>query len=122
VVTVEDVRELAITLPRTTEHLIRERVRFRVKSIVYAGISADETIIGFGFPKEERADLVAAEPKKFFLPSETDLRFNWVLGWMDALEVLEMRELITDAWTMCVPKFVRKAYFEGPVHFNPSAR
>jgi hypothetical protein len=113
VVTVDDVRELAITLPRTTEHLIRDSVRFRVKSIVYAGVSPDESIIGFGFPKEERADLVANEPGKFILPRETDLRFNWVLGRMDQLDVAEMRELVTDAWTMCVPKFIRKAYFEG---------
>jgi hypothetical protein len=31
VVTLADVRALALTLPRTTEHLIRDRVKFRVK-------------------------------------------------------------------------------------------
>ena len=36
VVTVADVRALALTLPRTTEHLIRDRVKFRVKQIVYS--------------------------------------------------------------------------------------
>lgn len=112
-VTVEDVRAIALTLPRTTEHLIRERVRFRVKSIVYAGISADESIIGFGFPKEERADLVAGEPEKFLMPMTSDLRFNWVLARMAALDLPEMRELVTDAWAMCVPKYVRAAYFES---------
>ena len=30
---------------------------------------------------------------------------------MEALEVEEMRELVTDAWAMCVPKFVRRDYF-----------
>ena len=112
-VTVADVRWLAQTLPRTTEHLIRDSVRFRIKSIVYAGISPDETIMGFGFPKEERADLVASDPEKFLMPKQTDLRFNWVLVRMDRLEVPEMRELVTDAWAMCVPKFLRKQYFEG---------
>lgn len=112
-VTVEEVRALTATLPRSEEHLVRDSIRFRIKSIVYAGISPDETIMGFGFPKEERADLVASDPEKFLMPKDTDLRFNWVLVRMDKLDVPEMRELVTDAWAMCVPKFIRKAYFEG---------
>ncbi|MCW2544357.1 MAG: hypothetical protein JWM40_1909, partial [Frankiales bacterium] len=32
---VQNVRALALTLPRTTEHLIHDRVKFRVKQIVY---------------------------------------------------------------------------------------
>ena len=50
-VTVEQIRRLALTLPRTSEHLIRDRVKFRVGAIVYAGVSSDETLMGFGFPK-----------------------------------------------------------------------
>jgi len=54
VVTVADVRALALTLPRTTEHLVHDRVKFRVKQIVYCGFSRDETLMGFAFPKQER--------------------------------------------------------------------
>lgn len=39
----------------------------------------------FGFPKDERA----------------------------ALEVDEMRELVLDAWSMCVPKTVSRDYFSA---------
>lgn len=53
-VTIEDVRRLALSLPRTTEGLVRDSVKFRIGSIVYAAISPDETIMGFGFPKDER--------------------------------------------------------------------
>ncbi|MGI5291233.1 hypothetical protein ACQEVF_49105 [Nonomuraea polychroma] len=63
--------------------------------------------MGFGFPKEEREALVAAEPDKFLMPRESDLRFNWVVARMTALEVAEMRELVLEAWRMCVPKKVR---------------
>jgi hypothetical protein len=62
--------------------------------------------MGFGFPKEERAALVASEPEKFFLPRPSDMRFNWVEAWLAALDVDEMTELVTDAWRMCVPKRV----------------
>ncbi|WP_067794939.1 MmcQ/YjbR family DNA-binding protein [Actinomadura formosensis] len=108
-ITVEQVRALALTLPRTSEHLIRDRVKFRVGSIVYVAFSRDETVMGFAFPKEERAALVAAEPEKFHLPSESDMRFNWVHAWTEALDEAEMEELVIDAWRMVVPKKVAAA-------------
>jgi hypothetical protein len=110
VVTVEDVRRLALTLPRTSEHLIRDRVKFRVKQIVYVSFSRDETLMGFGFPKEERVALVEAEPEKFQMPATSDLRYNWVVARLAALDLDEMTELVVDAWAMCVPKFLSKPY------------
>jgi hypothetical protein len=105
-VTAADVREVALSLPRTEEHLIRDYIKFRVGKIVYASISPDETTLGFGFPKEERAALIAAEPEKFALPRLSDQRFHWIQGRMDALGRDEMRELVMDAWRMVVPKKV----------------
>jgi len=109
-VTAADVRAVALSLPRTEEHLIRDYVKFRVGKIVYASISPDELRLGFGFPKEQRAALVAAEPDKFALPRESDLRFHWVTARMAALGPDEMRELIVDAWRMVVPKKVIVAH------------
>lgn len=108
-ITVEQVRALALTLPRTSEHLIRDRVKFRVGSIVYVAFSRDETVMGFAFPKEERAALVAAEPEKFHLPGESDMRFSWIHAWTEALDEAEMEELVIGAWCMVVPKKVAAA-------------
>jgi hypothetical protein len=113
VVTVDDVRRLALTLPRTTEHLVRDRVKFRVGRLVYVAFSRDEAEMGFGFPKDQRAFLVESEPHKFSMPTTSDLRYNWVVARLDALDLEEMTELVTDAWAMCVPKYVREEYFEG---------
>jgi hypothetical protein len=74
VATIEDARAFASTLPRAYEVLVRDRVKFRVGRIVFLAFSRDETIMGFGFPREERAALVAAEPDKFLLPSQSDMR------------------------------------------------
>jgi hypothetical protein len=109
-VTVEEVREVAKKLPRTTEHLIHDRVKFRVGKIVYVAFSRDETIMGFGFPREERAALVAAQPKVFHLPGATDMRFQWVQAWLGELDHRQMEELVIDAWRMVVPKRVSAAY------------
>jgi hypothetical protein len=110
VVTVEDVRSLAMSLPRTTEALVRDRVKFRVGRIVYIAFSRDETVMGFAFPKEERDALVRSEPDRFMMPAASDLRYHWVEVRLDALDVLEMRELVLDAWRMVVPKSVAAAY------------
>ena len=105
-----DVRAVALSLPRTEEHLIRDYIKFRVGKIVYASISPDESTVGFGFPKEQRDALIASEPDKFALPRLSDLRFHWVHARMAALGPEEMRELITDAWCMVVPKKVAAAH------------
>jgi hypothetical protein len=112
-VTVDDVRAWAMSLPRTSEHLIYDHVKFRVGKIVYASVSPDETTMGVGFPREERAALVAAEPDKFAMPRPSDQRFHWVHVRMAAIDAAEMRELITDAWRMVVPKRVAAAHL-GP--------
>ena len=112
-VTVDDVRPVALGLPGTTEHLIRDRVKFRVKQIIYVAFSLDETVMGFGFPKEERVTLVESEPDKFLMPPTSDLRYNWVDVRMAELDIDEMTELVTDAWTMVVPKYVAREYFEA---------
>ena len=62
--------------------------------------------MGFGFPKDERAALVAAHPEKFFMPIQSELRYNWVRVWLAAIDQTEMRELVVDAWRMVVPKRV----------------
>ncbi len=111
--TAADVRAVALTLPRTEERLVRDRVTFRVGRIVYATVSADETLLGFAFPKEERAALVASEPDRYLMPRDSDLRWNWVRARLDALDGDLLRELVVDAWRMVVPKRVAAAYDAG---------
>jgi len=108
-----DVRAIAMSLPRTSEHLIRDHVKFRVGQIVYASVSPDEERMGFAFPKEERAALVASRPETFMMPLPSDERYQWVRARLAALDAAELRELLTDAWCMCVPKKVRAAYLES---------
>ena len=110
---VDDVRRVALSLPGTTEHLIGDRVKFRVKRLVYVAFSRDETLMGFGFPKEQRSALVESEPHKFLLPPASDLRYNWVDARVAVLDIEEMTELVTEAWTLVVPKRVAREYFDA---------
>ena len=109
-ITVEDVRRVALTLPRAYEVLVRDRIKFRVGSLVFVAFSRDETLMGFGFPREERELLVSSRPETFQLPSPGDMRYQWVVADMAALDPDEMEELVIDAWRMCVPKGVARTF------------
>ncbi len=110
VATLDEVRAFATRLPRAYEALVRDRVKFRVGRIVFLAFSSDEQLMGFGFAKEERAALVAAEPGKFLMPLKSDMRYNWLRVWLAAIDQAEMEELVLDAWRMCVPKRVAAEY------------
>lgn len=105
-VTIEQVRMLAVTLPRSYEALVRDRVKFRVGRLVYLAFSQDETMMGFAFPKEERDALIASEPHKFLMPKPSDQRYHWVVARLGEIDEDEMREIVTSAWMMVVPKRV----------------
>jgi hypothetical protein len=107
---IEDVRPLGAELERSYQVYVRGRLKFRVKQIVYVAFSLDESVMGFAFPKEERAALVASEPHKFHMPSASDMRFNWVHADLAALGPAEAREFVVDAWRMVVPKKLSRAY------------
>jgi hypothetical protein len=110
VVTIDEVRAFAVTLPRSSEAFVRGRVKFRIGRIVYLSFSRDGTVMGFAFPKELREALVDSEPEKYSLPSQSDLRYHWVHVRLAAIDAAEMRDLVEDAWAFCVPKRVAEEY------------
>jgi hypothetical protein len=117
-----EVCRLAESLPRSERVLVRGRWKFRIGRIVYLAFSADESVMGFAFPKEERAALVRAEPDKFQMPGTADLRYNWVQVRLAAIDRDEMTELVIEAWRMVVAKRVAEAYFasgQAPIRPEP---
>lgn len=121
-VTVDDVRRLALSLPRTEEALVRDSVKFRVRGLVYVAMSPDETLMGFAYPKEERVALVSSDPDRFLMPIRSDERYNWVRVRLGTLSADELREFVLDAWRMVVPKRVAAAHLDsGPNYDGPNS-
>jgi hypothetical protein len=112
-VTMDEVRAFARTLPRSSEAFVRGRVKFRIGRIVYLSFSRDGSVMGFAFPKEWRTALVESDPEKFSLPSTADMRYHWAHVRLAAVGTEEMRELVEDAWAFCVPKGVAEEYAAG---------
>jgi len=109
-VTIDDVRAIASTLPRSTEAFVRGRVKYRIGRIVYLALSRDGSTMGFAFPKEWRDALVASDPLRFSLPGAGDLRYHWVHADLTAIDLDELRDLVEDAWAFVVPKRVVDEY------------
>jgi len=109
-VTIDEVRAIASALPRSSEGLVRGQVKFRIGRIVWLALSRDGSTMGFAFPKELRNALVDSDPEKFSLPSKSDLRYHWVHVLLAAIDAVELRELVEDAWVDRAPKTVAKAW------------
>jgi hypothetical protein len=109
-VTVDEIRVLAASLPRSYEAHVRGLVKFRVGQIVFLSLAPDGSKMGCGFPKDFRQAAVDAEPAKFALPSASDMRFHWIHIHLAAIDAGEMRDLVEGAWSMVVPKYVAEEY------------
>src|SRR4029450_1590050 len=103
-VCVDDVRDLTAGLPRSYEVFVRGRIKFRVGRIVYLAFSRDETLVGFGFRKEEREAALETYPDKFLRPKPSDMRYQWLVVRLEAIDKDALRQRVFDAWRMVVPK------------------
>jgi hypothetical protein len=108
-VSVDEVRAVASSLERAYEVVVRGRLKFRVGSIVFLAFAKDGETMGLGFPKDWRAAAIESNPETFSLPRESDLRFNWIVVRLAALDHEQMVDLVEDAWALCVPKFLVEA-------------
>ncbi|MET8828624.1 MmcQ/YjbR family DNA-binding protein [Streptomyces sp. NPDC004610] len=99
----EAVRRIALSLPDTSEKIAWSMPTFRVAGKMFATLPEDETSIAVRCPKEERDELVLAEPKKFWIAGH-EAQFAWVRARLAALEdEAELRDILADSWRQAAP-------------------
>lgn len=99
----EDVRRVALSLPDTEEKIAWSMPTFRVAGKMFATLPEDETSIAVRCPKEERDELVLAEPGKFWI-ADHEAGFAWVRVRLAALEdESELRDILADSWRQAAP-------------------
>ncbi|MFJ5260167.1 MmcQ/YjbR family DNA-binding protein [Streptomyces sp. NPDC088387] len=99
----EDVRRIALSLPDTTEKIAWSMPTFRVAGKMFATLPEEETSIAVRCPKEERDELVLAEPRKFWI-ADHEAMFAWVRARLSALEDEdELRDILADSWRQAAP-------------------
>ncbi|PZT71047.1 MmcQ/YjbR family DNA-binding protein [Streptomyces sp. SW4] len=106
----EDVRRVALSLPDTTEKIAWSMPTFRVAGKMFATLPEDETSIAVRCPKEERDELVLAEPEKFWIAGH-EAQFAWVRVRLAALEdEEELRDILADSWRQAAPTRLLEAH------------
>ncbi|MFD3325105.1 MmcQ/YjbR family DNA-binding protein [Streptomyces sp. NPDC058701] len=111
--TAEHVRTIALSLPDSSEKLAWGMPTFRVGGKVFAALADDDTSIGIKCPKEDRAELIAAEPEKFFLREGHDDNYAWLRVRLAAVaDAAELRTILTDSWLQAAPKRLAAAHPE----------
>ncbi|WP_306316672.1 MULTISPECIES: MmcQ/YjbR family DNA-binding protein [unclassified Streptomyces] len=99
----EDVRTVALSLPDTTEKVAWSMPTFRVAGKMFATLPEEETSIAVRCPKEERDELVLAEPEKFWV-ADHEASFAWVRVRLAALDDGdELRDILADSWRQAAP-------------------
>jgi hypothetical protein len=102
-ITSDEVRRIALSLPQTTEKIAWSMPTFRVAGKMFATLPEDETSMAVRCPKEERDELVLAEPEKFWIAGH-EAGFAWVRVRLAALEDLdELRDILVDSWRQAAP-------------------
>src|SRR6201999_991879 len=105
-VTEDDVRRVALSLPRTTEKPSYGTPGFRVKDKLFARIREEGDVLVVWVAGEgEKQGLIAAEPAKFFTTPHYDGPPS-VLVRLPAVDIDELTELLTDSWRLRAPKRV----------------
>ncbi|MGW2713830.1 MmcQ/YjbR family DNA-binding protein [Streptomyces sp. NPDC001356] len=107
-----DVRRIALSLPDTTEKTAWSMPTFRVAGKMFATLPEDETSLAVRCPKEERDELVLAEPEKFWIAGH-EAQFAWVRARLSALEDEdELRAILADSWSQAAPSRLLDAHPE----------
>ncbi|WP_063734765.1 MmcQ/YjbR family DNA-binding protein [Streptomyces sp. RTd22] len=102
-ITPDDVRRIALSLPQTTEKIAWSMPTFRVAGKMFATLPEDETSMAVRCPKVERDELALAEPGKFWI-ADHEAGFAWVRVRLAALEDLdELRDILVDSWRQAAP-------------------
>ena len=109
--TADDVRRVALSLPETDEHpSYQGRPSFRVRTKSFARLLDDGESCGVWLESiEERDALLRSDARKFFTTPHHD-KYATLLVRYAAVDVGELRELITDSWRLKAPKRVVAAY------------
>jgi len=109
-VTEDDVRRIALSLPATSERTYNRLPAFQVRKHLFIRIHEIPDVLLVGcVDLEERNELLTAEPERFFITPHYD-GYPAVLVRLAEIDVDELTELVTESWRLCAPKRLLAAW------------
>jgi len=115
-VTEEDIRRVALSLPGSVEKPYNRLPSFRVRSNLFLRVHELPDAFLVRCPSlEERNELLQAEPGKFFITPHYD-NYPAVLVRLSQPGLDEMTELVTESWRICAPRRLLAGTVTGVSH------
>jgi hypothetical protein len=112
-ITADELRRAALSLPEAEERETWGHPTFRVRDKMFATLADDGRSAGIKTTKEEQTALVAGAPETFGVPAYVG-RHGWVSVELATADPAEVRELVTEAWRQTAPKRLVAAYDSEP--------
>jgi hypothetical protein len=110
VVTEDDVRRAALSLPATTERPSYGTPGFRVKDRLFARIREEgDLLVVWTADLGEKEALLQSEPERFTTTPHYD-GHPTVLVRMEAVDADELLEVLTESWRLRAPKKLLEAF------------
>jgi hypothetical protein len=111
VVSHDDIRTIALGLPGTEERAsYGGRPSWRTKTRMFTWIRDDpEALVVWVDSEDEKLALVASEPDRFFTTPHYD-GYPILLVRLEAVDLAEARELVTESWRLRAPRGLVKGW------------
>jgi hypothetical protein len=110
--TAEEFRSIALSLPEAEERETWGEATFRVRDKIFATLSSDEKTAGVKATLDDQEVLLAAHPEAFSRAHYVG-RFGWVSVQLESVDPDLLRELSVDAWRRTAPKRLAASYEEA---------
>lgn len=108
-VTPDEVRQFALSLPEAQEQETWGHPTFRVRDKIFASMSEEEGTAGVKASLLDQAALVDFAPQTYGIPAYVG-RYGWVSVQLASVDPDELHGLIVEAWRRTAPKGMVAAY------------
>lgn len=105
----DEVRRLALSLPEAEERETWGHPTFRVRDKIFATLSPDGSVGGVKASPQEQALLLSSDPETFSMADYVG-RYGWVTVKLATVDPEVMRGIVVDAWRRTAPKRLVAAY------------
>jgi hypothetical protein len=110
VVTLDDVRRVALSLPATVEKPSYGTPGFRVKDKLFARVREEgDVLVVWCWDTDEKAALIESDPDTYFTLPHYD-GHPAVLVRFDAVDVEQLTDILTEAWRVRAPTRLRQSF------------
>lgn len=110
--TVEELRAVALALPQAEERETWGEITFRVRDKIYVICGSDGERASVRTSLEEQAALTGSMPDVFSIAPYTG-RYGWTAVRLASVDAAMMEELVTDAWRRTAPKRLAAMFDAG---------